>query len=112
MIIINISDVISLFLLTIFTGLMVYLGRETKKSIIPGGMLVVYLILAVVYSVQLTINQGIDPEVTKTLSNCLVVDFVFIFISYFGYLWVDDIEAKAKNKKSVSNSLDWLFKKV
>lgn len=112
MMILNISDFVSAFLLTIFTGLMVYLGRETKKSAIPASMLVVYLILLIVYAVQLTINKGQDPEITKTLSNCITLDFVFIFISLFGYLWVDDIESKNKKKKSVSNDLDWLWKKV
>ncbi len=112
MVILNISDYVSVILLTIFTGLVVYLGRETKKSAIPATMLIAYLILLIVYAVQLTINKGQDPEITKTLSNCLVIDFIFIFISLFGYLWVDDIEAKKKKKKSVSNDLDWLWKKV
>lgn len=112
MMIINISDTMSVLLLTIFTGLMVYLGRETKKSVIPAIMLIAYLILLVVYCVQLSINNGVDQDVTRTLSNCLIIDFIYIFISYFGYMWVDDIEAKAKNKKSISNDLDWLWKKV
>ena len=112
MIIINISDTISVLLLTVFTGLMVYLGRETKKSLIPAIMLIIYLVLLIVYSVQLSINNGLDQEVTKTLSNCLIIDFIYIFISYFGYMWVDDIEAKAKNKKSISNDLDRLWKKL
>lgn len=112
MIILNISDLVSAFLLTIFTGLMIYLGKETKKSVIPAAMLIAYLILLVIYAVQLTINKGQDPEITKTLSNCLILDFMFIFISLFGYLWIDDIEAKEKKKKSISNDLDWLWKKV
>lgn len=112
MIIINISDYISLILLTIFTGLMVYLGRETKKSIIPGAMLIVYLILSVIYVTQLVLNNGEDLEIVKVLNNCLMVDFILIFISFFGYLWVDDIEARLKNKKSVSNDLDWLWRNV
>lgn len=112
MIIINISDYVSLILLTIFTGLMVYLGRETKKSIIPGAMLIVYLILLVVYAVQLMMNKGIDLEISKVLNNCIVINLILIFISFFGYLWVDDIEAKVKNKKSISNDLDWLWRKL
>ena len=91
MIIINISDYISLLLITIFTGLMVYLGKETKKSIIPGAMLVVYLILLVVYAVQLMINNGQDLEIARILNNCLMINFMLIFISFLGYLWVDDI---------------------
>ena len=104
MIILNISDYVSVFLLTLFTGLVVYLGRETKKSIIPGTMLVVYLILLVVYTVQLSIYGSTDMEITKTISNCITVNFVLIFISLFGYLWADNIEAIDKNKKSISNN--------
>lgn len=112
MIIINISDNISLLLLAIFTGLMIYLGRETKKSIIPGAMLIVYLILLVIYAVQMMINGEQDLEIARVLNNCLMINFVLIFISFFGYLWVDDIEAKVKKKKSVSNDLDWLWKRI
>ena len=49
---------------------------------------------------------------SETLSRCIAIDFVFILISFFSYLWVDDIEAKAKNKKSIDNSLDWFWKNV
>ena len=113
MVILNISNSLSLILLTIFTGLVVYLGRETKKSIIPGAMLIVYLILLVVYAVQFVINNGEDPEITKYLSNCLVADFALIFISFLGYLWADEIESKDKKKKVIKNTgIDWLWKKV
>lgn len=112
MFILNISNYVSLFLLAIFTGLVVYLGRETKKSIIPGIMLITYLILLVIYAIQLIITGKQDPDITKILSNCITVDFILIFISFLGYLWVDDIESKSKNKKSVSNDLDWLWKKI
>ena len=112
MTIINISDLISMLLLTMFTWLMIYLGKETKKSAIPGVMLIAYLVLLVVYGVQLTINKGQDPEITKVLCRCLAIDFVYIFLSFLGYLWIDDIEAKEKNKKSVSSGLKWLWKKV
>ena len=49
---------------------------------------------------------------SETLSRCIAIDFVFILISFFSYLWVDDIEAKAKNKISIDNSLDWFWKNV
>ena len=42
----------------------------------------------------------------------MFVDFVFILITFFSYLWVDDIEAKVKGTKSIDNSLDWFWKKV
>ena len=60
---------------------------ESHETISPSNAfatLIAYLVLLIVYAVQLTINKGQDPEITKTLSNCLAVDFVFIFISLFG----------------------------
>ena len=39
-------------------------------------------------------------------------DFVFVLITFFSYLWVDDIEARAIGKRSIDNSLDWFWKKV
>ena len=47
-----------------------------------------------------------------TLSRCIAIDFVFVLITFFAYLWVDDIEAKAEGKKSIDNSLDWFWRKV
>ena len=47
-----------------------------------------------------------------TLSRCIAIDFVFVLITFFSYLWVDDIEARATGKRSIDNSLDWFWKKV
>ena len=38
--------------------------------------------------------------------------FRIILITFFAYLWVDDLEAKANNKKSIDNSLDWFWREV
>ena len=35
-----------------------------------------------------------------------------LFVSFFSYLWVDDIETKKLGKKSLDDSLDWFWKKV
>ena len=51
-------------------------------------------------------------DMLPVLGRCVAIDFVFIFISFFAYLWVDDIEAKKMEKKSIDNSLDWLWKNV
>ena len=54
------------------------------------------------------IDEFYKAMVTKSLG----VDAIMIFLSYIAYLWVDDIETKEKNKKSIDNSLDWFWKKV
>ena len=46
------------------------------------------------------------------IARSIAVDFGFIFLSFVSYLWVDDLEAKSKGKKSIDNSLDWFWKKI
>lgn len=75
-------------------------------------MLFVYLIILIVHVAQIaTLSEEFRYMIT-TLSRCIAIDFVFILITFFSYLWVDDIEAKVSGKKSIDNSLDWFWKKV
>ncbi len=75
-------------------------------------MLFAYLILLVVHVAQLVTLPEEFNYMVSTLSRCIAVDFVFILISFFAYLWVDDIEAKKLGRKSLDNSLEWFWKKV
>ena len=43
----------------------------------------------------------------------MAVDFAFLLVTFLAYLWADDVEAKAQNKKTInSKGIDWLFKQV
>ena len=86
MAIFNISNPLTLLLMLVATGLLIFLAQELKKSYISVIPLVFYLVLLIVHVIQL--------------------------ITFFAYLWVDDIEAKKLGKKSVDNSLDWFWKSV
>ena len=46
------------------------------------------------------------------LSTSMLYDFGFVLVTYLAYLWIDDIEAKHRNKKSIDNSLDWFWSKI
>lgn len=110
---INISEPFTLLLLVIFTVLMIFLGKETKKSFVPGIALAVFLILLVIHVGQLvTLPEGLADVYMKKLVACMVIDFLLVLATYLSYLWIDDIDSKANNKKSISNDLDWLWKKV
>lgn len=113
MFVINISEPITLLLLTVATVLLIFLGKELKKAYIPGLALFAYLILVIIHSVQL---GNLAPEIYDTyhhmLINCIAVDCVMIFISFFSYLWIDDIATKFYKKKSIDNSLDWFWHKI
>ena len=83
-----------------------------KKSMLGAITLFAYLIILIVHVVQLVTLPAEFRYLVSTLSRCLVIDFVFILVTFFSYLWVDDIEAKTFGKKSVDNTLDWFWKKI
>lgn len=113
MFVINISEPITLLLLTLATVLLIFLGKEVKKSYVPAFALFAYLILVVVHSIQLgTLTEEFYETYHNMLINCVAIDCVMIFISFFAYLWIDDISSKFYKKKSIDNSLDWFWNKI
>lgn len=117
MFIINLTDPLTLILLLVATVLLIFLGKETKKPLAPALALAVFLALVLMHSIQLSILpqsvQEIDVELYKSvLMRSIGLDCAFIFISFFGYLWIDDIASKFYKKKSIDNSLDWFWNKI
>ncbi len=112
MILLNMSNPVILLLMLCATILLIFLAQEIKKSFIAGLVLFAYLGILGVHVFQISTLLEEFKVFTPILSKCIIIDFVFVFISFLSYLWVDDIEAKAKGKKSICNSLDWLWKKV
>lgn len=112
MFIFDISNPLTLILMLAATVLLIFLAQEVKKSYVAAIMLFAYLIILVVHVAQIaTLSEEFRYMIT-TLSRCIAIDFVFVLITFFSYLWVDDIEAKVSGKKSIDNSLDWFLKKV
>lgn len=112
MYIFNISEPLTLVLLLIATVLLIFLSQEVKKSYVAAIPLFAYLVLIIIHVVQLATLTEEFKYLSTTLYYCLGIDFIFIFLSFIGYLWIDDIEAKETGKKSVSNSLDWFWRNV
>lgn len=113
MYVVNITEPITLLLLTLATVLLIFLGKELKRSYIPALTLFGYLILVVTHSIQLaTLTQELHDIYFHMLIRCISMDCIMIFISFFAYLWVDDIASKYYKKKSIDNSLDWFWNKV
>lgn len=109
---INFTNVATLLLALVIFLLIFYLGKTTHKSGILATMLFVFLILLVCHAIELGVMPNVTEEAQYDLSRSLLVDFVFIFLSFISYLWIDDIQAKVENKKSIDNSLDWFWKRV
>ena len=112
MFILNITNPITLVLLLLVTLLLIFLGYELKKSYITAIPLFSFLALLVIHVIQLMTLPVQYNAMGSTLTWCIILDFAFIFISFISYLWIDDIEAKKLNKKSIDNSLEWFWKEI
>ena len=113
MFVVNISEPVTLGLLTIATVLLIFLGKEVKKAYIPAFALFAYLILVVMHSIQLAnLTEEFREMYYHVLIRCISIDCIMIFVSFFAYLWIDDIASKFYKKKSLDNSLDWFWNKI
>ncbi len=112
MFIFDVSNILNLLLMLIATILLIFLAQELKKSYITGIILFIHLVILIMHVAQLVTLPQEYRDMLSVLARCIAIDFVFVFISFFAYLWVDDIEAKKMEKKSLDNSLDWLWKNI
>ena len=108
---INFTNVATMLLTLVVFLLALVLSKETKKSGIIATMLSVFLII-VCHAVELGTISNITEEMHYAITRSILVDFIFIFLSFISYLWMDEIQAKVENRKSIDNSLDWFWKRV
>ncbi len=109
---INFTNVATMLLTLVVFLLALVLSKETKKSGIIATMLSVFLIILVCHAVELGTISNITEEMHYAITRSILVDFVFIFLSFISYLSMDEIQAKVENRKSIDNSLDWFWKRV
>ncbi len=112
MLIFNITNTLILLLLLVVTVLLIYLAQEINKCWISLLPLIFFLFDLVVHTVQLLTLPTIYSYLSSTLAHCIIIDLLFVFITFLAFLWVDDKVAKAMNKKSIDNSLDWFWKQL
>ena len=112
MFILNITNPLTLLLIVIAVALLIFLAQEIKKSYVAAIPLFAFLTLLVIHVIQIATVASGSEALVSVLYKCLALDFGFILVTFFAYLWVDDIEAKANNIKSIDNSLDWFWKEV
>ena len=112
MFVLNITQPITVLLLFMGTILLIFLGHELKKSYIAAIPLFAFLVLLIIHVTELVTLPVEYSNLSQMLVWSMVLDFAFIFITFMSYLWVDELEAKKNNKKSIDNSLDWFWKQV
>ena len=109
---INFTNPLTLLIVTLIYVLVLILSKETKKSVIAAIMLFAFVALLVVHTIMYITGDSLSAEVLSDITFTMVFDLIFVLLSFVSYLWVDDIEAKVKKKKSIDNSLDWFWDKV
>ena len=102
--------IVILFLATIICA--IYLGHEIKRAVVPAIALMVCIAILITHTLQLFVFTGNYVGYERVLSTSMLYDFGFVLLTYIAYLWIDDIEAKHRNKKSIDNSLDWFWSKI
>lgn len=110
--IVNLSNPLNLLVALVLFVLVLILAKEIKRSNITCIMLLTYLAIIVGHCIEYVSVKDPTGEITTTIANCIAVDFMFILLSFIGYLWTDNIEAKERKLKSIDNSLNWFWKKI
>ena len=108
---INLTEPFSLLVALVLYVLVLWFAHKSKKSAITGMMLFIFIAILVLHTLEFSMGNLTAEGLSATL-NSIVFDLVFIFLSSVSYLWIDDLEAKFKKKKSVDNSLDWFWSKI
>lgn len=113
MFIFDLTNLLTLFLVLIATILFIFLSQEIKKSMVAAIPLFAFLVDLVIHTIQvLTLKQEYSYLYT-TLCRNMAIDFTFLLLTLLAYLWADEVEAKAFNKKTInSKGINWLFKQV
>lgn len=109
---INFAEPYAIIVALVLFLLVLFLGKESKKSILPAIMLGVFLIIIAGHSVELSMTDANLIEMQSVIAKCIAVDFVFVLLSFFSYLWIDEMETKSNKKKSIDDSLRWFWSKV
>lgn len=108
--ILDLTNPLALLAAVLIYAFFMILGKEFKKSALPAISLFLFLTTLSIYGVQfLLVTAAVDKAL---IISSIGYNAVLIFLSYISYLWVDDIEAKEKQIKSIDNSLDWFWNKV
>lgn len=113
MFIFNLTEPITLVLVIIATILFIFLSQEIKKSMVAVIPLFAFVLLLVVHTIQILTLKEEFSYLYSLLCYNIILDFMFLLVTFLAYLWADDVEAKALNKKILnSKGIDWLFKNI
>ena len=112
MFIFDLTNLMTLFLTFVATILLIFLSQEIRKSKIAAIPLIAFLADLIIHTIQALTLKSEYSYLYSTLCKNMLIDFIFVILTFLSYLWADDVEAKANDKETVGHGLDWLFKDV
>ena len=108
---INLTEPLALFVALLTFVLVLWFAYKSQKSVITGIMLFVFIAILALHTLEFSIGD-LTTEGQQATIQSIIYDLLFVFLSFISYLWIDDVEAKAKKKKSIDKSLDWFWDKI
>ena len=108
---INLTEPLALFVALLLFVLVLWFSYQSKKSVITGIMLFIFIAILVLHALEFSMGTLTTEGLQATIQS-IIFDLVFIFLSFVSYLWIDDIEAREKKKKSIDDSLSWFWSKI
>lgn len=108
---INLAEPFALFVALLLFVLILWFSYQSRKSVITAIMLFIFISILVLHALEFSMGTLTAEGLTATIRS-IIFDLVFIFLSFVSYLWIDDIEAKEKKKKSIDDSLEWFWSKI
>ena len=111
MYIIDVSNLFITVLLIAITAVLILLGKEKRKSYFSGFLLLGFVALIIVHTIQVIAIDKKELVEVITLAKCICIDFVFIIVTFIAYLLTDELEARSNGKNLNTNGLDWFWNK-
>lgn len=103
------SEPIIALILTIITVSLITIGRTMQIPHMPLIAVVYSLILLIYHTVG--VNNALEVTTTPYYFS-ITIDLIMLFLGFISYLWIDDMVAKLRNKKSYGDALSWFWDKL
>lgn len=112
MFVFDLTNILTLVLVLIATVLFIILSQEVKRGLVVAIPLFGFVLDLVVHTIQILTLSSELSYMFSTLCANMMLDFVFLLVTFLAYLWADEVEAQEFKKKSLKGGLGVLFKKV
>lgn len=97
---------------TLVTVGVIAFARKVEKPFFTAILIAINLGLLIYHTYVLQSLQSDLQEAISQVYVFIAMDFLWLLMSFLGYLWIDDITATKFHKKSYDNSLSWFWDKL